>query len=126
MLQSFATTTSHEGGGFSLIELLLAIGIVGLLVAIAFPQFLAYRARSVDSQMKSDLKNAAVAMETYFADKKVYTTSVTDLVAIGFNQTNGVSLTINVTSPSSFTVTATKPSGTQPSFTYDSNTGMID
>lgn len=104
----------------------MAISVLGLLVAIAVAQYVTYRARSIDSQMKSDLANAAVAMEAYFADKKVYPTSVTDLVAIGLNQTNGVSITINVISPSSFTLTATKPSGTQPSFSYDSSTGVID
>lgn len=112
--------------GFSLLELLVAMAIIGLLAAIAIPQFSSYRARAVDSQMKSDLKNAALAMESYFADKKSYPTSLTAISNVGFTQTEGVSLTIAVTSPSSFTLTATKPSGTQPSFTLDSITGVID
>ena len=112
--------------GFSLLELLVVVVIVGLLAAIAIPQFLSYRASAVDSQMKSDLKNAALAMDSYFAEHKAYPTSVSAIVSVGFNQTEGVALTIAVPTPSSFTITATKPSGTQPSFTFSSATGNIN
>ena len=118
--------TSINAKGFSLIELLVVVAIIGLLAAIAIPQFLSYRAHAVDSQMKSDLKNAALAMDSYFAENKVYPTSVAAIVSVGFNQTDGVALTIAVPTPSSFTITATKPSGTQPSFIFNSVTGNID
>ena len=117
---------ARDAQGFSLIELLVVVAILGLLATIAIPQFISYRARGVDSQMKSDLKNAALAMESYFAEKQSYPTSVAAIVNVGFTQTDGVALTIDVTSPSSFTITAAKDSGTQPSFTYDSSTGAID
>ena len=112
--------------GFTLIELLMVVGIIGLLAAIAIAQFTSYRARAIDSQMKSDLKNAAVAMESYFADKQSYPTTVTTLTTVGFNPTAGVTLTINVNSPNSFTLTASAPNGTQPSFTLNSATGQIN
>jgi type IV pilus assembly protein PilA len=118
--------TSINAKGFSLLELLVVVAIIGLLAAIAIPQFLSYRARAVDSQMKSDLKNAAVAMDSYFAEKKEYPTSVAAIISVGFNQTEGVALTIVVPTPSSFTITATKPSGTQPNFTFDSLSGTIN
>ena len=112
--------------GFSLVELLVVVAIIGLLAAIAIPQFVSYRARAVDSQMKTDLKNAALAMDSYFAENKVYPTTIAAIVGAGFNQTDGVALTIAVPTPSSFTLTATKPSGTQPNFTFDSVTGNIN
>ncbi len=115
-----------NANGFSLLELLVVVAIIGLLTAIAIPQFLSYRAHGVDSQMKSDLKNAALAMDSYFAEKKEYPSSVAAIVSVGFNQTEGVALTIAVPTPSSFTITATKPSGTQPSFTFNSVTGTIN
>ena len=125
-LRASKPNTSINAKGFSLLELLVVVAIIGLLTAIAIPEFLSYRARSVDSQMKSDLKNAAVAMDSYFAEKKVYPTSVAAIVAVGFTQTEGVALTIAVPTPSSFTITASKPSGTQPSFTFSSVTGTIN
>jgi type IV pilus assembly protein PilA len=112
--------------GFSLLELLVVVAIIGLLAAIAIPQFSSYRARAVDSQMKSDLKNAALAMDSYFAENKVYPTTVAAIVSVGFNQTEGVALTIAVPTPSTFRITATKPSGTQPNFTFDSVAGTIN
>ncbi|HKX51483.1 MAG TPA: prepilin-type N-terminal cleavage/methylation domain-containing protein, partial [Candidatus Binatia bacterium] len=71
-LRASKPKTVINAKGFSLIELLVVVAIIGLLAAIAIPQFLSYRAHAVDSQMKSDLKNAALAMDSYFAENKVY------------------------------------------------------
>jgi type IV pilus assembly protein PilA len=125
-LRSSRRKTLISARGFSLVELLVVVAILGLLAAFAIPQFMSYRASAVDSQMKGDLKNAALAMESYFAEKKTYPTSLTAIVAVGFTQTDGVALTINVVSPSSFRLTAAKPSGTQPSFTFDNTTGNVN
>lgn len=111
-------------GGFTLIELLVVCAIVAILVAIAIPQFATYRARGFDTQMKSDVKNVAIAMEAYYSERHVYPPTPADLVNFGFQNTQGVTLVINVTTPTTFTVTGSKPGGTQPSFTYDSVTGQ--
>jgi type IV pilus assembly protein PilA len=116
----------HSIRGFTLIELLMVVAIIGLLAAVAIPQFIAYRTRAIDTQMKSDLKNAAMAMESYFAEFKTYPTSVSSITATGFRLTAGVGLAISVTSPTSFTLTASATNGSQPSFTYDSVTGLIN
>jgi hypothetical protein len=76
--------------------------------------------------MRSDLKNAALAMESYYGEFLDYPVSVNALQLVGYRRTNGVTLTINVSSPSSFSVTAAMPNGTQPSFTFDSTTGLIN
>jgi type IV pilus assembly protein PilA len=121
--QSRAPKSSN---GFSLVELLMVVAIISLIAAIAIPQFITYRVRAVDAQMKTDLKNAAMAMESYYAEYKVYPGSVTGITAVGFRQTNGIGLVITVTSPSTFTLTASTPNGSQPSFTYTSGTGAIN
>src|SRR3990172_3028290 len=117
---------NRQTKGFTLVEVLMVVAIIGILATIAIPQFITYRATAIDSQMKSALKNAAVAMESYFAERQSYPTTVTAITAVGFNPTAGVTLTINVISPNSFTLTASAPNGTQPSFTLNSATGQIN
>ena len=109
-----------------MIEILLIIAIIGLLAAIAIPQFLRYRGQAVDAQLKSDLRNAAVAVEGYFSKKSVYPTSVAEIAGYGVKATDGVTVTIDVVTPTSYTITAAKPGGTQPSFTLSSTTGAIN
>lgn len=112
--------------GFTLIELLVVIAVIGILVAIAIPQLSLHRARGVDTQMRSDIKNAVTAMESYYSSIFSYPTTVAQIGNFGFRPTDGVSLVINFTSPTDFTVTATKPGGTQSSFTYNSVTGQTN
>jgi len=54
--------------GFTLIELMIVIAIIGILAAIAIPQFSAYRARGYMAAVKTDVKNAYTAVQTYIAD----------------------------------------------------------
>ena len=112
--------------GFTLLELIVVVAVLGVLVAIALQQFSLYRSRATDAAMRSDLKNAALAMESYYGEFLDYPVSVNALQLVGYRRTNGVTLTINVSSPSSFSVTAAMPNGTQPSFTFDSTTGLIN
>lgn len=59
--------------GFTLIELLIVVAIIGILAAIAIPQFAAYRQRAYNSAAQSDVRNFKTAMEADFADNQEYT-----------------------------------------------------
>jgi len=58
--------------GFTLIELLIVVAIIGILAAVAIPQFAAYRIRGYNSAAQSDLKNFKSAMESMYSDTNSY------------------------------------------------------
>jgi len=58
--------------GFTLIELLIVVAIIGILAAIAIPQFSAYRAKAYNSAATNDLKNAKTGLEAYFMEHQIY------------------------------------------------------
>lgn len=58
--------------GFTLIELLVVVAIIGILAAIAIPQFAKYRVRAFNSAALSDLRNLKADLEGYYSDKFVY------------------------------------------------------
>jgi prepilin-type N-terminal cleavage/methylation domain-containing protein len=58
-----------------LIELLVVIAIIGILAAIAIPQFAAYRATAFNARVAADARTAATANEAAFVDNNAYTTT---------------------------------------------------
>jgi len=58
--------------GFTLIELMIVVAIIGILASIAIPQFSAYRARAFNSSAVADLRNIATGEEAYYIDNQTY------------------------------------------------------
>ena len=58
---------NHNEKGFTLIELMIVIAIIGILAAIAIPNFIAYRNKSFCSRAESDANGLANAVADYFA-----------------------------------------------------------
>ena len=58
--------------GFTLVELMIVVAIIGILAAIAIPQFAKYRARAYNSAAMSDMRNLKTDMEGYYAQWQEY------------------------------------------------------
>jgi type IV pilus assembly protein PilA len=75
--------------GFTLVELVIVVVIIGLLATIAIPKFASTRDRALVAAMKSDLRNLVTAEESYFGDNLTYTNTL----GTRFNTSPGVTLT---------------------------------
>jgi type IV pilus assembly protein PilA len=101
MLQKLRNTNEK---GFTLIELMIVIAIIGILAAIAIPNFVSYRNKSYCSEAESDANTIAGAIANYFAiptNTSVSTTSFTTNLANNWGITGGddpnTGITITVT-----------------------------
>jgi len=82
--------------GFTLIELMIVIAIIGILAAIAIPQFSKYRQRSYNAAAADDLRNAATAQEAYYVDEETYCKTLASITGptYGMYSSDKVSLDI--------------------------------
>jgi prepilin-type N-terminal cleavage/methylation domain-containing protein len=100
--------------GFTLIELMIVIAIIGILAAIAIPQFTNYKRRAANSASMSDLKNMATAQEVYHTDNNTYTSTVANLSDAGYKgASKNVTVAITGANSTTFSATASHAGGTK-------------
>jgi type IV pilus assembly protein PilA len=72
--------------GFTLIELMIVVAIIGILAAIAIPNFIKFQARSKQGEAKANLKSLFTAQRSYYQEKDKYLNTIND---IGFGPERG-------------------------------------
>jgi type IV pilus assembly protein PilA len=72
--------------GFTLIELMIVVAIIGILAAIAIPNFIRFQARSKQGEAKSNLRALFTAERSYYQEKDAFTTLIN---AMGFSPERG-------------------------------------
>ncbi len=135
------TGRTPEDPGFSLVEVLVVMLIVGVLVAIAIPVYLHQQAKANDASTKADVSHLAAEVATYFVDgrgtptldfasvpgKVVLTDGAT--YSVDVNLTNGTARPAsgafaNLGNETNWCVSLTDPDGSVKDFKYTARTGL--
>lgn len=103
--------------GFSLIELMVAVAIVGIIAAVAVPSYQQYMVKSSRAAAQGHLLDIAQAQQQYLVDNRAYAATLSDLngMTTPADISKYYTITIDVTAgpPPTFTATATPKAGTR-------------
>jgi len=106
-------THKQKTSGFTLIELMITVAIIGILAAVALPSYRSSVLRSARSEGKSALLEAATRQEQFYLDNKTYTATITDLGITALTESGNYSVSAAATTniAINYTLTATPQGG---------------
>jgi type IV pilus assembly protein PilA len=116
----------NEESGFTLVELLVVMLILGILAAIAIPSFFNQRDKGTDAQAKADVRTAQTAIETYSTDNGGDYTGATPAILVGYEDTlssTGARLTVPAAGATNYTVSVASETTPAHTFTITRNAG---
>ena len=97
---------SRARTGFTLVELLIVVVVIGILAAMAIPRFQSTKGKAYLAAVKSDLKNLSTAEESFFYEHRSYTTDLDSLKAVS---SHGVVLTVTTATANGWAATGYHP-----------------
>lgn len=102
--------------GFTLIELMIAVAIIGIVAAVAYPSYTQYILRSNRTAAQAHLSDIAQAQQQYIVDNRAYASTLSDLNGMSTPTSVSKYYTIEIAAtsgpPPTFTLTATPKAGT--------------